>query len=97
MGEVINFPHPGSAGTTLSAAEERLSHDDVARLEAIRDNVEALLDMVAGIRRDPEAVAYAAARFGMMRMFHLHGRAAAIGFADRCIETAEIATDLSQP
>jgi hypothetical protein len=83
MGEVINFPQPGSAGTTLSAADKTLSHDDVARLEAIRDNVEALLDM--------------AARFGMMRMFHLHGRAAAMGFADRCIETAEIATDLSQP
>ena len=46
MGEVINFPQPGSAGATLSAADERLSHDDVARLEAIRDNVEALLDMV---------------------------------------------------
>ena len=59
-------------------------------------HVEQRLDMVAGIRRDPEAVAYAAARFGMMRMFHLHGRAAAMGFAERCIETAEIATDLSQ-
>ncbi|MEK9553160.1 MAG: hypothetical protein VW446_07835 [Alphaproteobacteria bacterium] len=97
MGEVINFPAPGSTGTTFPPADEKLTHDDVARLEAIRDNVEALLDMVAGIRRDPEAVAYAAARFGMMRMFHLHGRAAAMGFADRCIETAEIATDLSQP
>ena len=97
MGEVINFPQSGSTGTTLSAADERLSHDDVARLEAIRDNVEALLDMVAGIRRDPEAVAYAAARFGMMRMFRLHGRAVAMGFANRCIETFKIATDLSQP
>ena len=94
MGEVINFPRPGIAGATLSAADERLSHDDVARLEAIRDNVEALLDMVAGIRRDPEAVAYAAARFGMMRMFRLHGRAVAMGFANRCIETAELAEDL---
>jgi hypothetical protein len=97
MGEVINFPAPSSTGKTFPPADEKLTHDDVARLEAIRDNVEALLDMVAGIRRDPEAVAYAAARFGMMRMFHLHGRAAAMGFADRCIETAEIATDLSQP
>ena len=97
MGEVINFPPLGSAGKALPTADEKLSGDDVARLEAIRDNVEALLNMVAGIRRDPEAVAYAAARFGMMRMFHLHGRAAAMGFADRCIETAEIATDLSQP
>ena len=94
MGDVINFPQPGSAGTAIPAVDEKLSYDDVARLEAIRDNVEALLDMVAGIRRDPEAVAYAAARFGMMRMFHLHGRAVAIGFANRCIETAELGEDL---
>ena len=94
MGEVINFPQPGSTSTALPEAEERLSCNDVARLEAIRDNVEALLDMVAGIRRDPEAVAYAAARFGMMRMFRLHGRAVAMGFANRCIETAELAEDL---
>ena len=70
MGEVINFPQSGSAKTTLSTVDEKLSCDDIARLEAIRDNVESLLDMVAGIRRDPEAVAYAAARFGIMRMFH---------------------------
>ena len=96
MGEVINFPQPGCTSAALPAADEQLSCDDVARLEAIRDNVEALLDMMAGVRRDPEAVAYAAARFGIMRMFHLHGRAAAMGFANRCIETAEIANDLSR-
>ena len=94
MGEVINFPQPGCANAALPAIDERLSREDVARLEAIRDNVEALLDMVAGIRRDPEAVAYAAARFGMMRMVRLHGRAVAMGFANRCIETAELAEDL---
>ena len=42
MGEVINFPQPGCASAALPAADERLSCDDVARLEAIRDNVEAL-------------------------------------------------------
>ena len=95
MGEVIHFPNAAGSGrepgddTCLTAAE-------VKRLEAIRDNVEALLNMVAGIRRDPEAVAYAAARFGLMRMYHLHGRGAAMGFADRCIETAEIAQDLDR-
>ena len=94
MGEVINFPKSGTAKTTLSTVGEKLSRDDIARLEAIRDNVEALLDMVAGIRRDPEAVAYAAARVGMMRMCRLHGRAVALGFANRCIETAELAEDL---
>ena len=94
MGEVIDFPQRASASAALPAGNDRLSCDDIARLEAIRDNVEALLDMVAGMRRDPEAVAYAAARFGMMRMFRLHGRAVAMGFANRCIETAELAEDL---
>ena len=94
MGELINFPQPSCASAALATADEQLSCDDVARLEAIRDDVEALLDMVAGIRRDPEAVAYAAARFGIMRMFRLHGRAVAMGFANRCIETAELAEDL---
>jgi hypothetical protein len=31
-----------------------------------------------------------------MRMYHLHGRAAAMAFADRCIETAEMAQDLDR-
>ena len=97
MGEVINFPKCGSAQTTLCTIDDKLSRDDIGRLEALGDSVGALLDGVAGVRGDREAVAYAAARFGIMRMFHLHGRAAAMGFANRCIETAEIATDLSQP
>ena len=93
MGEVIYFPNAArqQPDPTNHAG---LTQSEVVRLEAIRDNVEALLNMVAGIRRDPEAVAYAAARFGMMRMYHLHGRAATMAFADRCIETAELAEDL---
>ncbi len=47
MGEVINFPQPGCASAALPAVDGRLSCEDVARLEAISDNVEALLDMVA--------------------------------------------------
>ena len=95
MGEVIYFPNAGGSGRELGD-DTGLTTAEVKRLEAIRDNVEALLNMVAGIRRDPEAVAYAAARFGLMRMYHLHGRAAAMNFADRCIETAEIAQDLDR-
>ena len=93
MGEVIEFPN-GTACSAPLLDDTALTPAEIKRLEAIRDNVEALLDMVAGIRRDPEAVAYAAARFGMMRMFRLHGRAVAMGFANRCIETAELAEDL---
>ena len=95
MGEVI-YLETASGTSNHLLDDSSLSATDIKRLESIRDNVEALLDMVAGIRRDPEAVAYASARFGLMRMYHLHGRAAAMGFADRCIETAEMAQDLDR-
>lgn len=95
MGEVIYLPS-AARQQPEPADYAGLTRSEVARLEAIRDNVEALLNMVAGIRRDPEAVAYAAARFGLMRMYHLHGRAATMAFADRCIETAEMVEDLSR-
>lgn len=95
MGEVIYLPSAMRGNRPLNQ-QSGLTLNEVERLEAIRDNVEALLNMVAGIRRDPEAVAYAAARFGLMRMYYLHGRAAAMSFANRCIDTAEIAEDLSK-
>ena len=95
MGEVIYLQTATGAPRHLPD-DGSLTAADIKRLESIRDNVEALLDMVAGIRRDPEAVAYASARFGLMRMYHLHGRAAAMGFADRCVETAEMAQDLDR-
>ena len=95
MGDVIYLPSAMRGDRPLNQ-QSALTLNEVERLEAIRDNVEALLNMVAGIRRDPEAVAYSAARFGLMRMYYLHGRAATISFADRCIGTAEMAEDLSK-
>ena len=95
MGEVIYLPNAMRDHQPLNE-QTSLTLNEVERLEAIRDNVEALLNMIAGIRRDPEAVAYAAARFGIMRMYFLHGRAAAMSFADRCIGTAEMSEDLSK-
>lgn len=95
MGEVIYLPNAMRENWPLDQ-ETGLTLNEIERLEAIRDNVEALLNMIAGIRRDPEAVAYAAARFGLMRMYFLHGRNATISFADRCVDTAEMAEDLSK-
>ena len=95
MGDVIYLPSAMRGDRPLNQ-QSSLTLNEVERLEAIRDNVEALLNMVAGIRRDPEAVAYAAARFGLMRMYYLHGRAATMSFAGRCIDTAEMAEDLSK-
>jgi hypothetical protein len=97
MGEVINFPNGAPVKDEALDEYPNTNPVEVARLESIRDNVEELLNMVAGIRRDPEAVALAAGRFGLMRMYQLRGRAATMAFADRCIETAEIAEDLLGP
>ncbi|GIS17048.1 MAG: hypothetical protein CM15mP117_24800 [Alphaproteobacteria bacterium] len=34
-----------------------------------------MLSLISGIRKDPEAVALSSARFGIMRMCQLYGRA----------------------
>ena len=94
MGDVIYLPN--ATRTLRNIGDEGLSAAEIKRLESIRDSIEALLNMVAGIRCDPEAVAYASARFGLMRMYYLHGRAATMAFADRCVDTAEIVEDLSK-
>ena len=71
-----------------------LSDDEIRRLESIRDT-EELLHMIAGIRSDPNVVALASARFGIMRMTQLYGRAYTIDFAKRCIENMDIAQQFS--
>lgn len=74
---------------------QELLPEEVARLEALRDGVENLLDAVTARHCDPEAVAFAAGRFAAMRIYRLHGRAEAMDFFNRCIATVEIADDLN--
>ena len=76
-------------------ARQELSPEEVARLEALRDGVESLLDAVTARHCDPEAVAFAAGRYAAMRIYRLHGRAEAMDFFNRCIATVEIADDLN--
>ena len=64
------------------------------RLESIRDGVESMLTLISGIRKDPEAVALSSARFGIMRMSQLYGRAETMAFVGRCIDTVEMAEDV---
>ena len=64
------------------------------RLESIRDGVESMLTLISGIRKDPEAVALSSARFGIMRMCQLYGRAETMAFVGRCIDTVEMAEDV---
>jgi len=96
MGEVIYLynKRPEIAKMT-DDDNSSLSETEIARLENIRDNIEELLHMVAGLRRDPNAVALAAARFGIMRMTQIYGRAYVMEFTKRCVENMELAETFS--
>ncbi|MDB2389620.1 hypothetical protein N9X12_00125 [Alphaproteobacteria bacterium] len=95
MGDVVYLRNYKPSSHDLVDGENRkMPQTERQRIEAIRDNIEELLNMVAGLRRDPESVALAASRFGIMRMYQIHGRAHTMAFVDRCIETAEIAEDI---
>lgn len=95
MGEILYLEnYKSSPHAPADHQAKKLPQTERQRIEAIRDNIEELLNMVAGLRRDPESVALAASRFGIMRMYQIHGRAHTMAFVDRCIETAEIAEDI---
>jgi len=96
MGDVIFLhKHRPEIAKMTDDDNSSLSPDEVKRLENIRDNIEELLHMVAGLRRDPSAVALAAARFGVMRMTQIYGRAYVMEFTKRCVENMEIAENFS--
>ena len=93
MGSVI-YLH--ARNKKLNGELDVVSADDSSeqeRLESIRDGVESMLTLISGIRKDPEAVALSSARFGIMRMCQLYGRAETMAFVGRCIDTVEIAED----
>ena len=94
MAEILYLDDYKSSRIAEDTQQKKVPQTERQRVEAIRDNIEELLNMVAGLRRDPESVALAASRFGIMRMYQMHGRANTMAFVDRCIETAEIAEDI---
>jgi len=91
---LASFAGPEKSLSENPVSETSLSEAEIQRLETIRDSIEDLLNMVAGVRRDPEAVALAAGRFGIMRMVQMHGREATLAFANCCADTAEMASDM---
>ncbi|MDB3999785.1 hypothetical protein N9446_00420 [bacterium] len=78
----------------MEALELTDNSTEQERLESIRDGVESMLTLISGIRKDPEAVALSSARFGIMRMCQLYGRAETMAFVARCIDTVEMAEDV---
>ena len=94
MGSVIYL---NERNENLSTEREVISSDEMTeqkRLESIRDGVESMLTLISGIRKDPEAVALSSARFGVMRMCQLYGRAETMAFVGRCLDTVEMADDV---
>lgn len=96
MGEIIYLterrPELGKMANDDNAG---LSKPEIKRLEAIRDDVEEMLNVVAGLRCDPNAVALAAARFGIMRMSQLYDRAYVMDFTTQCVDNMELAAFLN--
>ena len=96
MGEVVYLEERYPEISKMANDENTtLSSTEIKRLEAIRDDVEELMNVVAALRCDPNAVALAAARFGVMRMTQLYGRAFVTDFTIQCIENMELAQDLT--
>ena len=94
MGSVIYL---NERNKNLSSEREVISSDEMTeqkRLESIRDGVESMLTLISGVRKDPEAVALSSARFGVMRMCQLYGRAETMAFVGRCLDTVEMAEDV---
>ena len=73
-----------------------LSNEEITKLVEIRDGIEKLLNTAAAVHREPFGVALAAARYSAMRLYQIQGRAETMAFFDNCIQTVEIAEDISK-
>lgn len=96
MGEIINLnefrPHVEAPSAELSLVSET----DRKCIEALRDQIENLLEGITHKEDLPLTVAMSAGRFAAMRMFQLQGRAETMAFIDQCITTAELCEDIAR-
>ena len=96
MGEIINLnefrPHAEMPSAELSV----ISKTDTQRVEALRDQIEHMLEGITRNEDLPLTVAMSAGRFAAMRMFQLQGRAETLAFIDQCITTAELCEDIAR-
>ena len=88
MGQVIKIDF-----FSLCRKEEDLYEKKLIR---IRDEIEDYLNQVSLIEKDDLAVALAAGRYASMRLYQMQGRAETMAFFDNCIQTVEIAEDISK-
>ena len=72
-----------------------LSINQVKKLENLRDGIEKLLNTATAVHGEPLGVGLAAGRYAAMKLYQMHGRAETMAFFNSCIETVEIAEDIS--
>ena len=72
-----------------------LSINQVKKLENLRDGIEKLLNTATAVHGEPLGVGLAAGRYAAMKLYQMHGRSETMAFFNSCIETVEIAEDIS--
>ena len=72
-----------------------LNSEQIKKLENLRDGIEKLLNTATAVHGEPLGVCLAAGRFAAMKLYKMHGRAETMAFFDSCIQTVEMAEDIS--
>ncbi len=96
MGEIINMSEFRLHSEEPSPELYLKSASDTQRIEAIRDQIEQMLEHFARTEDLPLTVAMSAGRYAAMRMFQLQGRAETMAFIEQCITTAELCDDIAR-
>tara|TARA_E500000178_G_scaffold243242_1_gene239692 strand:+ start:37 stop:333 length:297 start_codon:yes stop_codon:yes gene_type:complete len=96
MNNVIKLSKFKNLSKSVSHDENNdLSFDQVKKLENLRDGIEKLLNTATAVHGEPLGVGLAAGRYAAMKLYQMHGRAETMAFFNSCIETVEIAEDIS--
>ena len=96
MTNVINFSdHKKTIKNINNSSKEDLTINEIKKLENLRDGIEQLLNTATAVHGEPLGVSLAAGRYAAMKLYQIHGRAEAMAFFDSCIQTVEIAEDIS--
>ena len=96
MNNVIKISKFKNVSRSVSHDENfDLSFDQVKKLENLRDGIEKLLNTATAVHVEPLGVGLAAGRYAAMKLYQMHGRAETMAFFNSCIETVEIAEDIS--
>ena len=96
MGEIISLNEFRPQAEAPSAELSAVSETDTRRVEALRDQIENMLEDITHNEDLPLTVAMSAGRFAAMGMFQLQGRAETLASIDLCITTAELSDDIAR-